>query len=93
MFGFVYILFAMWIGSAVAHAVAYWTMSGPHEVAEFVKDTMENWQSEFLQLFVQAIGMVVVAHVIFRKSVEESERVEAKIDRCLARLGEDPDAG
>lgn len=55
------------------------------------RDTLENWQSEFLQLLRQVDGPALLLYVGSPQSREGSERVEAKIDAILRRL--DPQDG
>jgi hypothetical protein len=59
----------------------------PIEVSEYIiemtRDTLENWQSEFLQLLWQVAGLAILLHVGSPQSKEGSERVEAKIDELL----------
>src|SRR5688500_15507138 len=50
---------------------------------EMSRDTLENWQSEFLQLLWQVAGLAILLHVGSPQSKEGSERVEAKIDELL----------
>lgn len=48
-----------------------------------LRDTMENWQSEFLQLIWQVAGLALLLHVGSPQSKEGDDRVEAKIDAIL----------
>jgi hypothetical protein len=61
--------------------------SQPVEVSEYVvqmtRDTLENWQSEFLQVLWQVAGLSLLLYVGSPQSKEGSERVEAKIDELL----------
>jgi hypothetical protein len=52
-------------------------------VVEMSRDTLENWQSEFLQLLWQVCGLAFLLFVGSPQSKEGSERVEAKIDELL----------
>ncbi|MFO0861058.1 MAG: DUF6766 family protein [Phycisphaerales bacterium] len=51
---------------------------------EITRDTLENWQSEFLQLIWQVAGLSFLLHVGSSQSKEGQERVEAKIDYLLS---------
>lgn len=82
-FGFLYILFLLFVGSWVGQWWAMANEAGPFTWVAFWAATFENWQSEFLQLLVQAIGMHVLAHLMFSKSTEDLHRIEKKIDRLL----------
>jgi len=62
----------------------------PVQVSDFLveisRDTLENWQSEFLQLMWQVAGLAFLLYVGSPQSKEGSERVEAKIDEILKVL-------
>jgi hypothetical protein len=47
------------------------------------RDTLENWQSEFLQLIWQVAGLALLLHVSSPQSHENEDRLEAKIDILL----------
>jgi hypothetical protein len=51
---------------------------------QFLASTMENWQSEFLQLCWQAAGLAIFYHWGSSQSRESDDRLEAKVDRLLA---------
>lgn len=52
---------------------------------EMMRDTFENWQSEFLQLLWQVVGLAYFLYVGSPSSKENDDRIEAKID-ALIRL-------
>ena len=52
---------------------------------EMLRDTFENWQSEFLQLLWQVVGLAYFLYVGSPSSKENDDRMEAKID-ALIRL-------
>jgi hypothetical protein len=52
---------------------------------EMLRDTFENWQSEFLQLLWQVVGLAYFLYVGSPSSKEGSDRLEAKVD-ALIRL-------
>jgi hypothetical protein len=54
--------------------------------AQMMRDTMENWQSEFLQLMWQVAGLAVFVYVGSPTSKEGEDRKEAKIDYILKKL-------
>ena len=58
---------------------------------QFLSSTFENWQSEFLQLVWQAVGLALLFLWGSSQSKESDERLEAKIDRLLEERGIDPD--
>lgn len=53
------------------------------------RDTFENWQSEFLQLLWQVVGLAYFLYVGSPSSKENDDRVEAKIDELLRAAGKD----
>ena len=56
---------------------------------EMSRDTFENWQSEFLQLLWQVVGLAYFLYVGSPSSKENDDRMEAKIDALLELVGED----
>lgn len=56
-----------------------------------MRDTLENWQSEFLQLLWQVAGLALLLHVGSPQSKEGDDRMEAKIDAILLTV--DPKGG
>ena len=52
-------------------------------VVEMARDTFENWQSEFLQLLWQVVGLAYFLYVGSPSSKENDDRMEAKIDALL----------
>ena len=59
----------------------------PPEFAQFLseigRDTFENWQSEFLQLLWQVVGLAYFLYLGSPSSKENDDRLEAKIDELL----------
>jgi hypothetical protein len=51
------------------------------------RDTFENWQSEFLQLLWQVVGLAYFLYIGSPSSKENDDRVEAKIDALLELVG------
>ena len=58
---------------------------GPYFI-EMMRDTLENWQSEFLQLLWQVGGLAFLLYLGSPQSKEGDDRVEAKIDAILAAV-------
>ena len=56
---------------------------------EMLRDTFENWQSEFLQLLWQVCGLAYFLYVGSPASKENDDRMEAKIDALLRITGGD----
>ena len=53
---------------------------------EMMRDTMENWQSEFLQLIWQVAGLSILLYVGSPSSKEGDERKEEKLDYIIQKL-------
>ena len=51
------------------------------------RDTFENWQSEFLQLMWQVVGLAYFLYVGSPSSKENDDRMEVKIDALLRAVG------
>jgi hypothetical protein len=51
-----------------------------------LRDTFENWQSEFLQLIWQVAGLSLLWYVGSPQSKEEHDRQEEKIDFSIKKL-------
>ena len=58
-------------------------------VTEASRDTFENWQSEFLQLLWQVVGLAYFLYLGSPSSKENDDRLEAKIDELLRLQGGD----
>ena len=54
-----------------------------------LRDTFENWQSEFLQLLWQVCGLAYFLYLGSPSSKENDDRVEAKIDALIRLTGGD----
>ena len=61
----------------------------PDYVIQMMRDTLENWQSEFLQLLWQIGGLAVLLYVGSPQSKEGDDRIEAKIDAILMAVQPD----
>ncbi|MCG5438103.1 hypothetical protein PSH25_002169 [Micromonospora sp. PSH25] len=58
---------------------------------QFFSSTLENWQSEFLQLIWQAAGLALFYYWGSSQSRESDERIEAKLDALLRERNLDPE--
>ena len=56
---------------------------------EMLRDTFENWQSEFLQLLWQVAGLAYFLYIGSPASKENDDRLEVKIDALLRAVGKD----
>jgi hypothetical protein len=90
---FVFSLLGHWIFGWFAYADEQIAHGEPLNVSsyavEMLRDTLENWQSEFLQLLWQVGGLAFFLFVGSPQSKEGSDRLEAKVDAILRRV--DPD--
>jgi hypothetical protein len=98
LYSFAWVTLGFFLVSLVGHWVFGWfayvneqTQSGhPVQVSgylvEMMRDTLENWQSEFLQLLWQVGGLAFLLYLGSPQSKEGDDRVEAKIDAILAAV-------
>lgn len=62
----------------------------PEYLDQMLRDIFENWQSEFLQLLWQVVGLAYFLYVGSPSSKENDDRLEAKVDRLIRlQAGED----
>ena len=54
---------------------------------EMLRDTFENWQSEFLQLLWQVLGLAYFLYIGSPASKENDDRIEAKVDALMRMTG------
>lgn len=97
-YSFAWVTIGFLVLSLVGHWIFGWlsyvneqTMHGmPVELGPFVmemlRDTFENWQSEFLQLLWQVVGLTLLLHVGSPQSKDSEDRSEAKLDEILRRV-------
>lgn len=67
------------------------TVDGGAYVMQMLRDTLENWQSEFLQLLWQVCGLAIFLFAGSPASKEGGERLERKLDAVLRAI--DPQNG
>ncbi|MGH3134502.1 MAG: DUF6766 family protein [Gaiellaceae bacterium] len=97
---FVSIFVVAWIGQLGVEWLHYVSDSADHGRkaefwsqefwVEFWQSTLENWQSEFLQLSAFTIACAYLVYKGSSESSDSSERIEAKLDTLLAEGGLDP---
>jgi hypothetical protein len=79
-----------WIFGWVAYVHEQRAQGQPVEVstylAEMGRDTLENWQSEFLQLLWQVGGLAILLFVGSPQSKDEDDRLEEKLDAILREV-------
>jgi hypothetical protein len=96
-YAYAWITIAFFAVSMVGHWVFGWyayvdetqahggTPDSVEYLVEMGRDTFENWQSEFLQLLWQVVGLAYFLYVGSPASKENDDRLEAKVD-ALIRL-------
>lgn len=97
-YGFAWVTLGFFLISIAGHWIFGWSAyvdeqranDMPVEVSgyfiEMMRDTLENWQSEFLQLLWQVGGLAILLYVGSPQSKEGDDRVEAKIDEIFRRV-------
>jgi hypothetical protein len=76
-----------WIFGWFAYVEEQTAHNEPVEVGAYIvemsRDTLENWQSEFLQLLWQVGGLALLLYVASPQSSEGDHRQEEKLDAIL----------
>lgn len=97
-YSFFWVTLILFLGSLIGHWVFGWfafvneqtALNQPIQISDYLvesmRDTLENWQSEFLQLIWQVAGLAFLLHVGSPQSKEGDERKEEKLDRILQVL-------
>jgi hypothetical protein len=97
-FGYIWVTAVLFVGSLIGHWILGWMVfvkdQQAHqqaiELGEYVatmgRDTLENWQSEFLQLIWQVAGLRMLLCVGSPQSKEGDDRREEKLDALLRKL-------
>jgi hypothetical protein len=97
-YGYLWVTLILFLGSVAGHWTCSWfnyvneqrDLQRPAVVSDYVikaaTETLENWQSEFMQLIWQVAGLALLLHVGSPQSKESDERMEAKIDELLSLL-------
>jgi hypothetical protein len=100
-YGFLWVTLSLFVVSLIGHWIFAWYAFTSEQlqhgqspaVQEFViqttRDTLENWQSEFLQLVWQVSGLALLYHIGSPQSKEGNDRLEEKIDLILQALDKD----
>jgi len=97
-YGFAWITLGLFLFSLLGHWIFGWydfanEQQAHGELPQFapfavqmLRETMENWQSEFLQLMWQVIGLTFFLFIGSPQSKEEDDRLEEKLDAILERV-------
>lgn len=90
---FLFSLAGHWLFGWFAYRDEQETHHAPVQVSAYLvemgRDTLENWQSEFLQLLWQVGGLAFFLYVGSPQSKEGDDRHEAKLDAILRRVAPD----
>jgi hypothetical protein len=89
------LFFTSWIGQLIAEWQLFTDEQAAHGeeaevgdfVAQFAQSTLENWQSEFLQLFTFVALAALYIHKGSGESKDGSEKLEASLRRIEEHLG------
>ena len=92
---FCVLFFASWIGQGIAEWQVYVSDQHAHHlstevtgfVSEFAQSTLENWQSEFLQLFSFVVLSALLIHRGSAESKDSDDRIEEALQRIERQLG------
>jgi hypothetical protein len=98
MYSFAWVTLILFVASLAAHWTFAWFAFVNEQAAhaepivfsdylvEALRDTFENWQSEFLQLIWQVAGLAFLFYVGSPQSKEGDDRKEKKLDAILAKV-------
>jgi hypothetical protein len=102
-YGFAWVTLAVFLITLSGHWIFGWfayvaeqqahqqPIAVSESTVQMLRDTLENWQSEFLQLLWQVAGLAILLHVGSPQSKEGDDRVEAKVDAILRAVDRDAD--
>lgn len=100
-YGYLWITLVLFLGSLVGHWIFAWYAFVEEQLAhgeaievssylvEVLRDTLENWQSEFLQLMWQVAGLAFLFAVGSPQSKEGDDRLEEKLDLVLKAVSDE----
>jgi hypothetical protein len=103
-YGYFWITLALFVGSLVGHWTFGWyafvaeqqqhgqSAQAGEFVVQAMRDTLENWQSEFLQLIWQVSGLALLYHIGSPQSKEGNDRLEEKVDLILEAVSKESQA-
>ena len=103
-YGYFWFTLALFLASFAGHWAFAWfafvseqaAHGEPAATGQFIvqtaRDTLENWQSEFLQLIWQVSGLALLFHIGSPQSKDGHDRLEEKVDLILKAVADDGDA-
>jgi hypothetical protein len=89
------LFFVTWVGQGIAQWQTYTDEARDHGesvefggfLSSFAHSTLENWQSEFLQLFAFVVLAALYVHRGSAESKDSDEKMEASLRRIEEKLG------
>jgi hypothetical protein len=89
---------ASWVGQFVSMLIEVGNEARQHGQSfqmdefwpRFASSTFENWQSEWLQLLVQAVVLLGMKHVLFKADALDMEQVQLDLAEIKEHLGIPP---
>jgi hypothetical protein len=89
---------ASWIGQLISMLIDEGNDARMHGEAFSMSDfwprfwsaTFENWQSEWLQLLLQAVVLLGMKHLLFKADAKDMEAVQSDLRAIKEHLGVDP---
>lgn len=93
-----FLFLASWVGQFIAMLIEVGNEAREHGQSfsmsefwpQFWSATFENWQSEWLQLFVQAVVLLGMKHVLFKADALDMEQVQLDLAEIKEKLGIPP---
>jgi hypothetical protein len=97
-YGFAWVTLGFLLISILGHWIFGWfayvddqqalgaTLSSGGYIVEMLRDTFENWQSEFLQLLWQVVGLTILLYVGSPQSKESEDRTEEMLKEILRKV-------
>ena len=102
-YGFLWVTLCLFVLSFAGHWAFAWFAFVSEQAAhgqaaeagafliQTTRDTLENWQSEFLQLMWQVSGLALLFHIGSPQSKDGNDRMEEKVDLILKAVADDGD--
>jgi hypothetical protein len=99
--GFCALFFITWIAHGIAQWQSYTDEQRSHNesveagdfTSDFLRSTLENWQSEFLQLFSFTVMAAVLIHKGSAESRDSDDAIQSALKRIEDKLGTEPTFG
>lgn len=97
-YGFAWVTLGFLVVSIIGHWVFGWFAYADEQqaigaaattggyVVEMLRDTFENWQSEFVQLLWQVVGLTMLLYVGSPQSKESEDRTEEMLKEILRKV-------